>query len=56
MHILSTLYLLLGPRSILEMDLILTHLPVYPLIENPEPSAREWILTSSFHDQILFTY
>ena len=33
-----------------EMRLILTHLAINPLIENPEPSARKWVLTSSLHD------
>jgi hypothetical protein len=50
MHISYTLHLLLGPRSILEMCLTLTHLPINPLIEQPKESRREWILTSSLHD------
>jgi hypothetical protein len=34
----------------------MTHLPINPLIEQPKERRREWILTSSLHDQILFTY
>jgi hypothetical protein len=56
MHISYTLHLLLDPRRILEMSLTLTHLPINPLIEQPKESCRKRILTSSFHDQILFTY
>jgi hypothetical protein len=56
MHISYTLHLLLDPRRIFEMGLTLTHLPINPLIEQPKERRREWILTSSLHDQILFTY